>query len=722
MASLLLLTNPITMKIRYILFSAILLAATATHGQLTISATGVPVTETFTTFDGSGFSASPSTGQLDSDTWRVTGLSDGDLAFGAEGTTGDYARGASTGGTSSGGIFAFNSGVTNGAMLGVQPTGGDFSPGSMIVKVTNNSASAITALQIDYDIMVYNDQPRSSSVNMSYSLNDADYTAIPALDYSTPEAADANGWTTVNKSFLLTGLNVAIGASIYLSWDSDDVSGSGSRDEFGIDNISLTSVETGADPIVSFAQASMLVNEGQTSFDVEVVIDGEYNSQTTVDIVLVGGTATNSNDFVFVSPSTVIFPANDSTSKTVTIVLNDDSEEEAIETIEFELQSATNNATIANGSLEVSIQDNDKFIPNYTIDQINGVDGNGLIDSAGVYCRIHAYVYGVNLRTGGLQFFVNDLTGGLQVFEGANNLGYTVASGDSVRIIGTVGQFNGQLQMAPDSIVLLSQGNGLPTPQVVTSLDEGLEGELVQINCATLADVQAWDTGNGNGFTVTINSGQASFEVRIDDQSELFNATAPDFTFNLVGVVGQFDGDDPRDEGYQIYPWSNMQVQDTLKADFNFEVAAKTVDFTSTSMGATIHTWSFDDQTPTSGDANPTHVYAADGSYDVLLTVQNTDACVSTVTKTVDINTTAIQEQQQMEWIMYPTIATDELNVTVKNNNTVLSIYSMDGKEVYGDVLDVGNAKINVADFGSGLYFTKICVEGKCETRKWIKK
>ena len=46
----------------------------------------------------------------------------------------------------------------------------------------------------------------------------------------------------------------------------------------------------------------------------------------------------------------------------------------------------------------------------------------------------------------------------------------------------------------------------------------------------------------------------------------------------------------------------------------------------------------------------------------------------------------------------------------------------MDGKEVDGDVLDVGNAKINVADFGSGLYFTKICVEGKCETRKWIKK
>jgi PKD repeat protein len=709
------------MKTRYILFSAILLAATASYGQLTISATGVPVTENFTTFDGSGFSASPTVGQLNSNTWRITGLSEGDLAFGAEGTSGDYARGASAGSTSTGGIFAFNSGVTNGAMLGVQPTGGDYSPGSMIVKITNNSASAITALQINYDIIVLNDQARSSSVNMSYSLNDADFTAISALGYNTPEAADAAGWTVVNKSFLLTGLNVGIGSSIYLSWDSDDVSGSGSRDEFGIDNISITAVETGANPIVSFAKATMLVSEGQTTFDIKVLIDGKYNSQTTVEVALVGGNATNSSDFVFVSPTTVIFPANDSTSKSITVVVTDDNEEESVETIEFELQSATNNGTIANGNLEVSIQDNDKFIPNYTIDQINDVDGNGLIDSAGVYCRIHAYVYGVNFRSGGLQFFVNDLTGGLQVFDGANNLGYNVSSGDSVRIIGTIGQFNGQLQMAPDSIVLLSQNNGLPAPQVVTSLDESLEGELVQINCVSLDDVQAWDTGNGSGFTVTINSGQASFDVRVDDQSELFNATAPDFTFNLVGVVGQFDGDDPRDEGYQIYPWSNFQVQNTLKADFSFDITAKTVDFTSTSIGAIIHTWSFDDQT-TSSQINPTSIYAADGSYDVLLTVQNTDACVASVTKTVVINTTAIQEQQQIHWAMYPTVVEDVLNITVNNNNVTMKIYTMDGKEVLSKTLVAGNDKIDVAHFGSGLYFTKIWVEDRCETRKWIKK
>lgn len=715
-------TNPYHMKTRYLLLVAIFLVATTSFAQLTISATGVPVTENFATFDGSGFSATPTVGQLNSNTWRISGLSDGDFTFGAEATTGDYARGTSPGGTSSGGIFAFNSGITNGAMLGVQPTGSDYSPGSTVVKITNNSGSAITALQIAYDIIVLNDQPRSSSINMSYSLNDIDFTPISALDYTTPETEDANGWTVVNKSFLLTGINVGIGSSIYLSWDSDDVSGTGSRDEFGIDNISFTSVATGDNPIVSFANATLQANEGQTSFNVDVLIDGEYDSQTTVDIVLTGGTATNSSDFVFVSPTTVIFPANDSTGKRITVLLNNDSDEEPTETITFELQNATNNATIANANLEVSILDDDKFIPNYTIDEINDVDGNGLIDSAGVYCRIHAYVYGVNLRPGGLQFFVNDLTGGLQVFEGGNDLGYTVTNGDSIRIIGTIGQFNGQLQMAPDSIVLLSQGNSLPAPQLVTSLSENLEGELVQIKCVTLDDVQAWDTGNGNGFTVTVNSGQSSFEVRIDDQSELFNATAPDFTFNLVGVVGQFDSSDPRDEGYQIYPWSDFQILDTLKADFSFDVTAKTVDFTSTSMGAIIHTWSFGDQSATSSGLNPTHTYASDGSYSVLLTVQNADACSATITKTVEINTTSIQEQQDLEWTMYPTMVENKLIVGVQHQDVRMKIYTVGGKEIMSKMLNTGVNTFDVSDVNPGIYFTKIWRENKCETRKWIKK
>jgi hypothetical protein len=64
-------------------------------------AQATPVTlfsETFSGFDGSGFAPSPATGQLDSNVWRVTGMSDGNGTFGGTHDSGDFARGSSTGG------------------------------------------------------------------------------------------------------------------------------------------------------------------------------------------------------------------------------------------------------------------------------------------------------------------------------------------------------------------------------------------------------------------------------------------------------------------------------------------------------------------------------------------------------------------------------------------------------------------------------------------------
>ena len=55
-----------------------------------------------------GFSSSPTAGQLDADAFAVTGLSDGDVNYGASQSTGDYARGSSTGGVSAGGLYAFD--------------------------------------------------------------------------------------------------------------------------------------------------------------------------------------------------------------------------------------------------------------------------------------------------------------------------------------------------------------------------------------------------------------------------------------------------------------------------------------------------------------------------------------------------------------------------------------------------------------------------------------
>jgi hypothetical protein len=86
-----------------ILLSLFVLPALA---QLEITAIGSPVSIDFSGFMGSGFAPDPAADQLDSDTWSVTGLSDGDVEFGGSGLSGDFARGSTTGGVTTGGVYA----------------------------------------------------------------------------------------------------------------------------------------------------------------------------------------------------------------------------------------------------------------------------------------------------------------------------------------------------------------------------------------------------------------------------------------------------------------------------------------------------------------------------------------------------------------------------------------------------------------------------------------
>lgn len=194
-------------------------------------------------FAGSGFQSAPSAGQLDSDSWAVTGWSDGALAFGGTQTAGDYARGLdNAGGVTSGGFYSFTNSTTMSRTLGVQPGGSDWAPGTLTLRMTNQTGATITQLDIAYDIWVNNDQGRSSSFNFSHSADNSSYTAVGAMDLTSTVAADALGFQLNTRSTSLTGLSIADGAQYYIRWSGADVGGSGSRDEFALDNISITAV------------------------------------------------------------------------------------------------------------------------------------------------------------------------------------------------------------------------------------------------------------------------------------------------------------------------------------------------------------------------------------------------------------------------------------------------------------------------------------------------
>ena len=219
------------------------------YSQLSISDTNTDFTINFDStvsgvnnsrIDGSGLQSTPSSGQLDSDGWKMLGFSNGNTTFGATNATNntDFTRGISSGNVSGGGYYAFQVGGASDVALGFQPTGSDFSPGSYTLKITNNTGTTVTRFEIDYELWVHNNEDRSSSVNFSYSTDDSSYTSVGSLDFTSTATADGSpSWSSNAKTATIYGISISDGSSIFLRWSHSDVSGTGSKDEFAIDDI-----------------------------------------------------------------------------------------------------------------------------------------------------------------------------------------------------------------------------------------------------------------------------------------------------------------------------------------------------------------------------------------------------------------------------------------------------------------------------------------------------
>jgi cytoskeletal protein CcmA (bactofilin family) len=293
----------------------------------------LPVSEDFNTFAGAGFTPTPASGQLDSDAWRATGFSDGSTTFGGSFTTGDFARGTHSGGAGTGGIYAFDVGGGN-FILGVQPIASDFTPGDFTLRIENTTGSTVAGLQVSYKIWYYNDKDRANSLNFSHSPDDLTYTSVPSLDFTTPEAKDPSPvWTSVTRTTTLTGLSLADGSFFYLKWTGDDVSGSGARDEYGIDDVSVIVLAPEMDVQgngISIADGDMTPSTtDDTDFGPADISSGTVDHTFTVentgnaDLNLTGSpkvviSGTNAADFsVIIQPSSPVAANGGTTTFTI---------------------------------------------------------------------------------------------------------------------------------------------------------------------------------------------------------------------------------------------------------------------------------------------------------------------------------------------------------------------------------------------------------------------
>ena len=167
-------------------------------------------------------------------------------------------------------------------------------------------------------------------------------------------------------------------------------------------------------------------------------------------------------------------------------------------------------------------------------------------------------------------------------------------------------------------------------------------GETVTIfvESAPTADFTANDTEGCAPFSVTFSNGSsanaASFAWTFEGGTPATSTAAnPTVTFANAGIYNvtltatNSAGSDTETKSNYI------TVGTAPTADFNTTVNGNTVAFTNISAGATGYAWNFGDGN-TSNDTNPTHSYAANGTYSVTLTASN-ECGTATDTETVTI-------------------------------------------------------------------------------------
>jgi len=209
--------------------------------------------------------------------------------------------------------------------------------------------------------------------------------------------------------------------------------------------------------------------------------------------------------------------------------------------------------------------------PYYQIATINTEDATGVADSLGVACFTSGTVVGIDIDgNNGISFTIVDMSSGAQeginIFNFNDVSGYVVTQGDSITVHGNVGQYNGLTQLSTDSILVISTGNVLPVPMVVTDLDETTESKYLSIPSTWVS----LSTSGSFSSNISLTNGTDTITMRIDSDTDINdsltasgNPIVPgDSICGVSGIGGQFDNSAPRTSGYQIFPmrWSDLTI------------------------------------------------------------------------------------------------------------------------------------------------------------------
>jgi len=467
-------------KIYVFLLASFLLLFQNSNSQ--VSLTGPTYNQDFNTLALSGTSSAVPAGWL----------------FSESGTNANTIYTAGTGSGNAGDTYSFGAASNN------ERAFGGLQSGSLVPTIgagfTNNTGGTITSLGIAYtgEQWRLGATGRTDRIDFQYStdatsLATGTWTDVNNLDFSGPISAGTvgalDGNAAANRaaiSFTITGLSIPNGTTFYIRWSSFDAIGA--DDGLAIDDFSMTPTGTGGNSLAVNDVSVSEGNAGTTAFTFTVSLSSPAGAGgVTFDIATADNTANAPGDYTTKSLTSQTIPAG-SSSYSFTVLINGDGNAETNETFFVNVTNVTG-ATIGDGQGTGTIL-NDDCSPTHTIAQIQG-SGN-VSQLNGSIVTTNGIVTGIKTNGFFLQMPVGDgnanTSDGIFVFT-AGVPPLSVVVGNSLCVTGTVSEFiptadlnsPSQTELTFVTITLLSIGNALPAPVLLSSSDTDPNGGLFQL-------------------------------------------------------------------------------------------------------------------------------------------------------------------------------------------------------------------------------------------------
>ncbi|MDH4472887.1 MAG: PKD domain-containing protein [Fluviicola sp.] len=253
---------------------------------------------------------------------------------------------------------------------------------------------------------------------------------------------------------------------------------------------------------------------------------------------------------------------------------------------------------------------------------------------------------------------------------------------------------------------------------VATSIDGCLDTSSVVVDFLALPVVELLaDTTicNGSELALDANNAGDTFLWNTGDTAQVI----------LVATAGTYGVTVTNADGCEATDEVVVDLLDAPVANFTQVITSVTSNFTDNSTNATSWMWNFGDGN-TSTNQNPSHTYAASGTYTVVLVATN-DCGNDTTSTQITVNGVGLSELQLEQSInVFPN--PNNGNFTVELTNTVdkdvaVSVVDVLGNVLYNNAFGAQtNFQINLVDqlLAGGIYFLEITIDNTLISKRIV--